>query len=203
MNDRITWRFTPIPVDLDSYGLDPYAYRILTHLLRRKTCYASLKNIAALCRMSVRQVQHALKTLEANEMVVKKVRRGKTNIYTTNGPDSWKLPEYFIDEEKADAQDYFNRALLLREREDFQGALADLLKSLDLYEQELSKARRQGKATARREQDIRDTENEIRRLVDKRIAELNLDDRMNERIKRIYNNCSNSSEDDSDDSPEE
>lgn len=199
MNDRIPWRFTPIPVDLDSYGLDPYAYRILTHLLRRRTCYASLKNIAALCRMSVRQVQHALKTLEANEMVVKKVRRGKTNIYTPTSPGSWKLPEYFIDEEKADAQDYFNRALLLRERENFQGALADLLRSLDLYEQELSKARRQGKATARREQDIRDTENEIRRLVDKRIAELNLDDKMNERIERINNNCSNSSEDDSDD----
>lgn len=203
MSETVVPGFTKIPVDLDSYGLDPYTYRILSHIFRRTSCFASLKTTAALCRMSVRQVQHALKTLEANEMVVKKVRRGKTNIYTPNSPDRWKQPEYYIDVEKANAQDYFNRAILLRERKHFQGALVDLLQSLDLYEQELSEAQQQGKSAARREQDIRDTKNEIRRLVEKRTDELDLDEKMNERIGRIYNDCSNSSEDDLDDSLDE
>lgn len=204
MNEtRIPWLFTPIPLALDSYGLDPYAYRILAHIFRRQTCFASLKNIAALCRMSVRQVQHALKTLEENGMVVKKVRRGKTNIYTPKSPDDWKPPEDLIDEEKANAQDYFNRALRLREREKFQEALVDLLKSLDLYEQELSDAQQQGRVSARKEQDIRDTENEILRLFENRRPKLDPDEKMIERIGRIDHDRFNSSEDDLDDSPVE
>ena len=199
-NSPISWRFTPIPVDLDSYGLNPYTYRVLTHITRRKKCYASLKSIAALCRMSVRQVQHALKTLEVNKMVSKQVRRGRTNIYVPTPPDLWKQPDYSIEIENASAQDYFNRAIIRRERKDSQGALADLHKSFELYEQELTEMQRQGRTSIRKEQDIRDTENEVLRLVRKPGIELDLDPGMRKWIERIENDRVNSSEDDLDDS---
>lgn len=184
-NAQISRPFTAIPVDLDSYGLDPYAYRVLTHIIRRQNCFASLKNIAALCRMSVRQVQHALKTLEASGMVKKQVRRGKTNIYIPTSPDLWKQPDFSTVMENGNAQDYFNRALLRRERRDFQGALVDLRTSLELYQQELLDAQRQGRTALRKEQDIRDTKNEILRLITNPRITLSLDKEMSDWLEKL------------------
>ena len=192
---QIPWTFTPIPVELDSYGLDPYTYRVLSHIFRRQRCFASLKNIAALCGMSVRQAQNALKTLELNGMVEKLERRGKTNIYVPTSPDRWKQPDYPSEIEAFDAQDYFNRSILRRERKDFQGALSDLRKSLELYEQERFEAEKQGKAATRKKQDIRDTQNEILRLVQRKGKELNLNEDMYAWINTIKPVHSNDSDD--------
>jgi DNA-binding transcriptional ArsR family regulator len=177
--------FTKIPVDLESYGLDPYAYRVFTHIIRRRNCFASLKNVAALCSMSVRQVQHALKTLEANGMVEKRVRPGKTNIYVSTSLDRWRKPDYSTPIENGNAQDYFNRALLRRERKDFQGALVDLCTSLELYQQELLDAQRRGRTALRKEQDIRDTKNEILRLVRNPKITLSLDREMSDQLEKL------------------
>ncbi|MBW4422649.1 MAG: helix-turn-helix domain-containing protein [Myxacorys californica WJT36-NPBG1] len=196
---RIPWPFTAIPVDLDSYGLNPYAYRVLTHIIRRQRCFASLKNIAALCTMSVRQVQHALKILETNGMIEKRVRRGRTNVYTFISPDRWKQPDYSADTGNFNAQDFFNRALLRRERKDFQGALADLHESISLYEQELLEAQNQGRVASRKEQDIKDAKNEVLRLIKKRKEELVLNEEMSKWIKEIETEQSNNSEQDLDD----
>lgn len=154
--------FTRVPVELDSYGLDPYTYRVFVHVLRRGQCFASLKSIAALCSMSVRQVQHAFKVLESKKMVEKTERRGKTNIYTATPPEYWKQPDY--SEQYESAQDYFNQAIMRRERKDFQGAFDDLARSLELYEQELAAAKQEGRQAIRKQRDIIDTQNEILRL---------------------------------------
>lgn len=194
-NAQLTRPFTAIPVELDSYGLDPYAYRVLAHIIRRQKCFASLKNISALCRMSVRQVQHALKILEANGMVEKQVRRGRTNIYTSTSSERWKQPDYSMEIENGNAQDYFNRAIIRRERKDFQGALVDLHRSLTLYEQELLEAQQQGRIAARKEQDIRDTKNEVLRLFSNRKNELELNEEMSKWIADIETERHNSLDD--------
>jgi DNA-binding MarR family transcriptional regulator len=57
---------------LDLYGLNPYEFRIYGHIARRGNCYANLKTIAAICKMSVRQAQYALKDLTDKNLITKK-----------------------------------------------------------------------------------------------------------------------------------
>jgi DNA-binding MarR family transcriptional regulator len=66
---------------IDEAGLDPYEFRLLAHIARRGSCFASLSTTAEICRMSVRKTQYALKSLCEKGLVVKTSRQSRTNIF--------------------------------------------------------------------------------------------------------------------------
>lgn len=141
--------------DLDLYGLNPYEFRIYGHIARRKECYSSLKTMAAICHMSVRQAQYALKGLEEKNLIIKKKRKGSTDIYRITNKSEWKQIDY--SNELKSGVEYFNRALIRRERKDFQGAFQDFQKSVELFKQELQVKN----YSVRKEKDLEDAEKEL------------------------------------------
>jgi hypothetical protein len=66
---------------LDQVGLDVYEFRLLGHIARRGSCFASLATTADLCKMSVRKAQSTLKSLEKRGFIEKKQRLGRTDVY--------------------------------------------------------------------------------------------------------------------------
>lgn len=66
---------------LDQADLDVYEFRLLGHIARRGSCFASLDTTAKICKMSVRKAQSTLKSLENKGFIVKKSRKGRTGIY--------------------------------------------------------------------------------------------------------------------------
>lgn len=68
---------------LDEYGLDPYEFRVFSHIVRRTggkldgECFASNETIAEMCNMSPRKVQLVLKTLVAFGMIEQFTKRGR------------------------------------------------------------------------------------------------------------------------------
>lgn len=92
----------PLPLvrnDLDEYGLDPYEFRIYAHVVRRTggklegECFAKQKKVAEICKMSVRKVQYALKTLCEAGLLVKEERKGRTDVYRLTPTSHWKPKE--------------------------------------------------------------------------------------------------------------
>lgn len=75
--------------ELDELGLDPYEFRLYSHIARRGNCFATLDKIAATCQMSVRKVQYALKVLEASSLIEKEKRNGRTNKFCLAPPSNW------------------------------------------------------------------------------------------------------------------
>jgi predicted transcriptional regulator len=80
---------------LDEYGLDPYEFRIYTHIVRRtggKTegvCFASLRKTAEICKMSMRKAQQAIKFLIKANLVTQHKRTGRTDEYRVTPVSSW------------------------------------------------------------------------------------------------------------------
>jgi DNA-binding MarR family transcriptional regulator len=66
---------------LDEAGLNVYQFRVLAHVARRGQCFASLETTAKICQMSIRKAQYTLKELEQMGLVVKQIRKGRTDIY--------------------------------------------------------------------------------------------------------------------------
>ena len=66
---------------LDQAGLDVYEFRLLAHIARRRSCFASLATTADICKMSVRKAQSTLKSLEKKGFIEKKQRIGRTDVY--------------------------------------------------------------------------------------------------------------------------
>lgn len=66
---------------LDQAGLDVYEFRVLAHIARRGSCFASLATTADICKMSVRKAQSTLKSLEKRGFIEKKQRIGRTDVY--------------------------------------------------------------------------------------------------------------------------
>ncbi len=66
---------------LDQVGLDVYEFRLLGHIARRGSCFASLATTADICKMSVRKAQSTLKSLEKRRFIEKKQRIGRTDVY--------------------------------------------------------------------------------------------------------------------------
>lgn len=60
--------------DLDDYGLDPYEFRLISHISRRGVCYAKLATIASFCKMSQRKAQDSLKILCKAGLLEKEVQ---------------------------------------------------------------------------------------------------------------------------------
>ena len=75
--------------EIDELGLDPYEFRVYSHIARRKNCFARLNKIAATSRMSVRQLQYALKVLEASGLIEKEKRNGRTNKFCLAPSGRW------------------------------------------------------------------------------------------------------------------
>lgn len=84
---------------LDEYGLDPYEFRIYTHIVRRTggkeegVCFASLKKIAQICKMSVRKAQQAIKVLIKAKLIEQTKRSGRTDEYRVLGTRDWAAKE--------------------------------------------------------------------------------------------------------------
>jgi hypothetical protein len=84
---------------LDEYGLDPYEFRIYTHIVRRTggkeegVCFASLKKTAQICKMSVRKAQQALKVLITAKLIEQKKRSGRTDEYRVLPTRHWASRE--------------------------------------------------------------------------------------------------------------
>jgi len=161
MTNTETFQMRPIRVDLqlDLYGLDPFEFRIYGHIARRKTCFSNLKTLAAICNMSVRQAQYALKRLEEKNLISKKKRPGKTDIYKINDQNVWNKPDY--SESLDNALEYFNRAIIRRELKDLNGALEDFQKSVELFTKELSDT---GGKSQRKQKDLSDAEKELKKV---------------------------------------
>ncbi|MEO1395541.1 MAG: helix-turn-helix domain-containing protein [Cyanobacteria bacterium J06634_5] len=75
--------------EIDELGLDPYEFRVYSHVARRGNCFATLDKVAATCCMSVRRVQYALKVLEASGLIEKEARKGRTNKFSLAPPSRW------------------------------------------------------------------------------------------------------------------
>ena len=73
---------------LDQAELDVYEFRLLCHIARRGTCFASLSTTANICKMSVRKAQSTIKSLLKKELIVEKRRDGRTNVYRL-APNLW------------------------------------------------------------------------------------------------------------------
>lgn len=84
---------------LDEYGLDPYEFRIYTHIVRRTggkeegVCFASLKKTAQICKMSVRKAQQALKILIQAKLLEQTKREGRTDEYRVTATKEWANSE--------------------------------------------------------------------------------------------------------------
>lgn len=102
-----------VHADLDLYGLSPYEFRLYAHIARRGKCYSSLKKMAKICRMSVRKAQYALKTLENQNLIKKRIRKGTTDIYEVTNRSEWKSPEY--DSDLEDERNKVKDKLLLQQ----------------------------------------------------------------------------------------
>jgi predicted transcriptional regulator len=81
---------------LDAYGLDPYEFRVYSHIVRRtggkpeKACFASLATISAICKISERKIQQVLKFLVKAGMITKEKNLGrKTDVYRVTHSSKW------------------------------------------------------------------------------------------------------------------
>lgn len=78
-----------IPAWLDDYGLSGPEFRVYCHLSRREgtdPAYGSVPNIAKVCRLDPRTVRSCLVTLEAEKLIEKRPRPGRTSLYRTTIP---------------------------------------------------------------------------------------------------------------------
>lgn len=88
---------------LDAYGLDPYEFRVYSHIVRRtggkpeKECFASLATMAAICKISERKIQQVLKFLLEAGMITKEKNSGrKTDVYRVTHSSNW-VPKNQLD----------------------------------------------------------------------------------------------------------
>lgn len=90
--DEQNWIF--VSQAIDTYGLDPYEFRVLAHVARRagKTaCTASQDTIADACGINKRKVMKALQIL-CDAGILSKTRTGRTNHYSLQKSSQWKPP---------------------------------------------------------------------------------------------------------------
>ena len=86
-----------IPAFLDDYGLNPYEFRVYTHMARRAGkdgCFSSIPHMAKHCLMAEKVARKALHMLLSSGLI-KKIsdRPGKTDIYELTPIDDWLPPD--------------------------------------------------------------------------------------------------------------
>lgn len=81
---------------LDDHDLDPFAFRVYAHLVRRSNdgrAWPEQRTIAEACRMSKRQVIRCVKDLQARRLLVitqaVKSKGGKSNTYHLTAASEW------------------------------------------------------------------------------------------------------------------
>lgn len=85
---------SPINVNsqLDDYGLDPYEFRVYSHVARRagkfEVCFAKVDNMAAVCKMSPRKIRYTLKFLCEAGLLLQEDRK-RTNNYRLAPIEHW------------------------------------------------------------------------------------------------------------------
>ena len=92
-HDNESWIF--ISQAIDTYGLDPYEFRVLAHVARRAgkgDCNASQDTIANSCGINKRKVMQALKLLCEVGILANTVT-GRTNQYKLRDSSKWQKPE--------------------------------------------------------------------------------------------------------------
>lgn len=79
---------------LDDAGLTPHQFRVLAHLTRRAgngAAWSANETMAKVCRMDVKTITSCLADLERLRIISRKMRPGKTTIWTINPPSFWSL----------------------------------------------------------------------------------------------------------------
>lgn len=92
-HDKESWIF--ISQAIDTYGLNPYEFRVLAHVARRAgnkgVCNASQETISNACGIGKRNVMEALKTL-CSVGILSKTRTGRSNHYKLQKSSEWANP---------------------------------------------------------------------------------------------------------------
>ena len=82
-----------VPSYLDDYGLDPYEYRLYSHIVRRagkNGCFESIPNMARHCLMSEKTLRSSLRVLLNAGMVgVAESKAGKSVVYEVTQQEKW------------------------------------------------------------------------------------------------------------------
>ena len=92
-HDNESWVF--ISNTLDTYGLDPYEFRVLAHVARRAgsgVCSANQDTIANACGINKRRVMASLQTLCKLKILKKVKSTGRSNHYKLQTSDQWEHP---------------------------------------------------------------------------------------------------------------
>lgn len=87
---------SPINVNskLDDFGLDPYEFRLYSHVARRAgkfgECFSRVEDMASVCKMSTRKVRYTLRFLcEAGLLLEKQQPGRKTTNYKLAPMEDW------------------------------------------------------------------------------------------------------------------
>ncbi len=75
---------------LDKYGLTPVQFRVFCKISSRGECFESARTMAKGCKMNADTLWAAIKFLESNRLITRKVRFGQTSILTINPVSQWK-----------------------------------------------------------------------------------------------------------------
>ena len=82
-----------IPSFLDEFGLDPFEFRLYSHIARRAgnggKCWEKIDGIAVVCRMERKTAYRAFQFLEDHKLISVERRLGKTSIITLNHQSEW------------------------------------------------------------------------------------------------------------------
>ncbi len=81
-----------IPSTLDDYGLDPFEFRVYSHIARRAgsgECWEAIDNIAACCKMNVKTARKAIALLSLAGLITQAPRQGKTNSIKLTHSRGW------------------------------------------------------------------------------------------------------------------
>jgi len=101
--------------------------------------------------------QKALEELIKKNLITKIKRKGRTDLYQITDRSKWKEPDYTVQLDSA--LEYFNRAIIRREKKD-PGSIEDFEQSIKLYQQELEQ--KEGGST-RKLKDLQDARYELER----------------------------------------
>ena len=86
-----------VPSYLDDYGLDPYEYRLYSHIVRRagrSGCFESIPNMAKHCLMNEKTVRNSLRVLLGAGMIaVVESKKGRSVVYEVAPHEEWVTPE--------------------------------------------------------------------------------------------------------------
>ena len=89
---------TYLEPDIDSYGLDPYEFRVYVHIDiksaegRGGQYFAYQSDMAKCCGMSVRKLQYCVEVLSAVGLIYADQQKGKGGVYSINPKSKWADP---------------------------------------------------------------------------------------------------------------